>query len=544
MIRSTASRARQQLAKPDRGPGSSSSSSSSRYPGKAFEKRIDKYNEVYYVLSKKKGRAGHADPEKQYKFFEMPDLLLDLDADGAPNVRSFNAEVDEPAMAARWSDSPRRAQVRAQLRQLQDQVVELRQKAHDVSSEPTNVWRITAHDVMSAALYGGSATPRKPAKRFFLQEPSEEVDGSGGTAPSPPQLRQMADKVRAKNGIPPHAVHQDQLLLHWMLLRRHCSENSPGQKAPSASQFAQAIESQTSLMGIRRLVSQSLAAGMSTASFFHSNTLSDQSLPRCIRTACERILSGSSSSRSLRLEVLTFLGNLSERLYSLGTCLGPDLCGLALKLAAEAGSVVAASAWLQRCHDHGVEQISMCDIQSTLRFLRSLQSDEHLMSKSQITEQRQRLLRLLTGIDDSGQSVPASLRSFVVLWEQQKKKKPGSEAQELFAGYMELLGHLGAARTIWAEWRELPGSLRRDNVASLVFGTALRQAIDVTPPCDGELLQSAGWHDCVMADYHAIGKQGMRASQAPVSKRIFETAAIRGAMDMPFEQCLEAINKS
>ena len=48
---------------------------------KTFVRHVDKNNQVYYTLANRRPRPDPASPA-QHEFFSMPDLLLDLDAEG------------------------------------------------------------------------------------------------------------------------------------------------------------------------------------------------------------------------------------------------------------------------------------------------------------------------------------------------------------------------------------------------------------------------------------------------------------------------------
>ncbi|KAK2591321.1 hypothetical protein QQS21_011005 [Conoideocrella luteorostrata] len=550
MIRTAVPRA-QQLPKADLSPGSHQR----RF--KSFVKRVDKNNEVYYTLAKN-GLARNPDPNRTYRFFEMPNLLLDLDAEGTRQVRSFDDE-DEQSMKIKWAEVPKRTAVKAQLKGFEEQVRKSRQKAHDILSSPTNVWRITPHDVVSAALHGGSAVQRTSARESI---PRARADGAK-TTDVPHKQVGFIEKIRAENGIPPHATNEDQLLLQWMLLRYKSlqrsypsSSSKRKQAAPSPLQLAQALKIQSSLTGIRRLVFQCLAAGTKLSSFQNETKSDAAMLPSYIRDACARIVSESPTNRNLRVETLTFLGNLSERLSSIGEHLGPVLCGLALKLAAEIGSLEATSEWLNRSH-HTCEpsdqqqNLLLEDVLSATTSLQlTLKSHGSLVKVPDIA-QRQLLFQLLTGIDEHNRLATGSLRTFVSRLIKADNNARAAELQlKLYTAYITLLGQLGAGRTLWKEWRELssPQSTRtmleKDAGIALVFGAALKQAVHAMPGSNDELSQDGNLDEYVTMDYHAIEMHDADAWRADISdtaKYVPDVATCRSTLDLPLEACVKSI---
>lgn len=500
---------------------------------KTFVKKLDKNNEPYYILAKK-GLANNPDPDKEYSFFEMPNLLLDLDAEGTRHVRTVE-DADEKLMQAKWAEVPRRTAVKARLKAFEEQVYESRRKAHEIISQPTNIWRITPHDIVSAALQGGPGPQRKSARELTPAALTSEQP-----KPTPSKNSEIVEKLRLENGIPPHAINEDQLLLNWMILRhKSLTQHSQKRKPPSATQLIQALETQTTILGVRRLVFQALAAGTSINSF-QNETKPESNLPHQIRSTCARILSQDASNRDLYLQTLTFLGNLSERLSSHGAQLGPLLCGLALKLSAEIGSLEALSGWLYRSHHSGSKHnLLMEDVLSALTSLQSILRNEHPVTLQSI-EQRQLLFQLLTGIDENDTMALDSFRVYSMSF---LNKSSSGIPSHVYSAYITLLGQLGAARTLWREWRELPSSISRDDEVVPAFCSALKQAIRVMPASDGELNPDPSLDECATLDYHAIELQDVAAwrerTDSTAGQVGVNVADCRSVLDLPLGECIK-----
>ncbi|GAO18904.1 uncharacterized protein UV8b_02769 [Ustilaginoidea virens] len=537
---------------------------------KTFVKRVDKNNEIYYTRARNSlADHPHPDPDKQYEFFAMPDLLLDLDAEGTRLVRPF-ADADEQLFKANWGESPERTAARSILKQMEEQVYESRQKVQAMRAQTTTIWRITPHDVISTALHGGSATQTTPARDILSHNRRPGLD-STQVSQQRWQRLDLTEKLRAENGIPPHAVDDDQLLLRWMTLRRKALRTCPKSKTapPSPSHVIEAIKAQSSLMGIRRLVFQCLAAGTSISSF-QRDTEADSNLPRHIRDACIRILSqdaAAAADSSLRIDALAFLGNLAERLLAMGAHLDPLLCGTALALSAQSCSLEVTSVWLHRCHQasrrpESADASFMEDLLTALTSLcsrLSTRDDGGGPPSMHDAKSRQLLLQLLTGIDENKRLASDSFRSFAVACLDDGSRAAANAQRAVYAACIRLLGLLGAVRTLWREWRELPclaGDAapipnQHDEAIALSFGAAMHQAVHVMGTADPDVLQDTSLgtrlEECVTMDYHAIeahlGDAGGWRALDPCSalKCLPDGTTCRSTLNLPLEACVQKI---
>ena len=252
---------------------------------KTFERRVDKNNDVYYVPLKPSERSiGDRNPRTQLvdhaEFFDMPTLLLDLDAEGRDEVRSFDETVDEEAMKAKWGENPKRNAVKATLKDLEAQLQESRLRAEEILADPTNIWRITWSDITSAALHG---SPKG-------------------------ESTELLEKLRNANGIPPHVRGDDMLFLKWLLLRRknldkHLQQHQTDTIYPK--KFTKAMEKQTSLTAVRRLA----ALYFDNVVDFEGDT-AESDFFEATRRACRRLVQENEASSS---EALIFMRNLKER---------------------------------------------------------------------------------------------------------------------------------------------------------------------------------------------------------------------------------------
>ncbi|PTB67335.1 hypothetical protein BBK36DRAFT_1116381 [Trichoderma citrinoviride] len=498
---------------------------------RAFVRRIDKNNEVYYTIANKRPpKSPDAIPVRD-DFFEMPDLLLDLDAEESPFVRQAD-ESDERRLERRWDVNPKRVHAQKQLEALREQIAESRRRADDVLSNPANIWRLSPHDVLSAALRCQSRTIDDadfPATSSRLSATPGEL-----------AIRQDSGLVEVlcrENGIPPHALQDDQVLLEWMVLRYKNLQRTITNRSEqplSPSELTAALKDQTSINGIRRLVFHSLSSEGAAKTYFiikrkdasEDSTSTEDYVPRALRSACLHVLSQHPGNKAAaHLEILSLIGNLAARLSSDGVALPSTLTGLALRLSASAGIIQAASEWLHRgFQDRSWERraASANDIEDALRVF-----TQHLSGRGDgvgggggglyTVHDRQMLLQLLTGIDEHHAISSESFRSLALFHLGEQSRVSTAQAYGMYESYMALLGHLGALRTIWKEWhvsRPLvsrflnPNDGHAQRLAQLFEASlqiALRRAVlqpeETRCPPDMEL------GECVALDYHSIGSQ-------------------------------------
>lgn len=470
-------------------------------------RRIDKNNEVYYTISNKRPPKSPDSISVRDDFFEMPDLLLDLDAEDSRFVRPVD-EADDLRLERKWDVNPKRLAVQDQLKELQAQISESRRKADDILSNPTNIWRLSPHDILSAALRGTPTVVDEIHPPVMTPEASRD---SRELALG--QDSRLIETLCRENGIPSHALQDNRVLLEWMWLRyknlRRSMENR-SEEPLSPAQLSDALKDQTSIVGIRRLVIHSLKSVEVAKTYFPRQRGTDNGpdVSHEIRNACLRVLSQHPEKGAAHLEILAFVGNLTARLS--GNNRSP-LTGLALRLSAEAGVVGAISEWLRRGFaDNTWERYhaSSTDVAETLKTL-----IQQLSSGLYAIHDRQLLFQLLTGIEHDS-LLNESFRSLPLYYLGEQSKVSTDEAYDMYASYIMLLGHLGAVRTLWKEWYASKPVVMRflkpdDNAQRLeaLYEASLRSALHVAAPMDTQGFPDMELNECVALDYHSIGAQ-------------------------------------
>ncbi|KAK1250919.1 hypothetical protein MKX07_005474 [Trichoderma sp. CBMAI-0711] len=517
---------------------------------RAFVRRLDKNNEVYYTIANKRPpKSPDAIPVRD-DFFEMPDLLLDLDAEESPFVRQVD-ESDERRLKRKWDVHPRRTQAQKQLEELRQQIAESRRKADEILSNPENIWRLNSHDVLSAALRcqptaidgvevpaptsGSSSTPERSISR---QDPA------------------FLETLCRENGIPPHALQDDQVLLEWMILRYkslHRSITNRSEPPSSPSELTAALKDQTSITGIRRLVFHSLSSEGAAKTYFlnrkhpgNDSTITEEHVPRAIRNACFQVLDQHPDKAAAHQEILGFLGNLGARLSLDGIALPPALIGLALRLSASAGIIQATSEWLHRGFEIRTWEkraSSSNDVGGALKAFTQHLSGQGIGGLYTVHDRRM-LLQLLTGIDEHHSLSSESFRSLSLFHLGEQSKVPTAQAYGMYKSYITLLGHLGALRTIWKEWHVSRSIVTRflnpkdagerlEHLYEASLQVALRvaasQQLETSCPPDMEL------GECVAMDYHSIGPQdgGFKVKDGRGTAGLSTTVTDESSLDLP-----------
>ena len=243
---------------------------------RSFVKHIDEHGEVFYTIARKE--EGKDLPQIK-DLFEMPDLVLDLDAAGINQVREYGRK-DEKLLKDKWNNETRHKAAKSSISRMSSQVAQSRIKVLEMNANKTHPMHITDYDITSAALRGlaigveerkelfhdskpeaqqntseaeNTAKQREPGQTdqpeklvvtAFSQLDLRDRDGiptatthaaqnlvqsstsasgmrsvieEGDPRKRPDYMRQL----RADNGIPSYAAKNDEQLIRWMMLRRH-----------------------------------------------------------------------------------------------------------------------------------------------------------------------------------------------------------------------------------------------------------------------------------------------------------------------------------
>ncbi|KAH8715752.1 hypothetical protein HC256_004545 [Beauveria bassiana] len=454
---------------------------------KTFERRVDKNEDVYYTIAKRRPvQAPDVAPSSE-QFFEMPNLLLDLDAEGTRSVRTFD-DKDEELQFARWRINPKREEVKLTLDVLEAKLIELRKRSRDVAANSLNIWKLTSHDILSAALHG-------PLE-------SDSAVSTEHQCPDTLEGSRMIDVLRRENGIPSHVNVSSTLLLEWMLLRRYSIDKAKGnmnEATLSSTELVEALQEQSSIIGIRRLLRQNLWTFASFKAHFNpANREADNAsdVAGKVRKRCIEILDSENAHQNQITNCLALVGSLLERLSKVG--MEPDhrLQGLALRAASRSGSLVVLSEWIRRTHVSSGWEKSLDIVQDATACMQNC--SRLLATQPGTAVSRQLLLQLLTGLNEHERLAPESLRS--VSLSSIGRNTSNTAIKQACEAFAKLLGELGAVRTLLKESESACKSLREACI-DILKGT----------PKYSETLKTQGVkalsiEECVVLDYHDIAE--------------------------------------
>lgn len=400
-----------------------------------FERKTTEDNKVYYVKRRNQPQDEDFVPPQQ-EFFDMPNLLLDLDAEGVDHVRSFRP-ADERAMAKMWSASPRRNEVKAQMRDLEREVIKAKQRTAAILDDPAHPWRLTPNDLFAAAV------------RAPIVAVSETQEGKTNA------IDESFSALWKRNGIPAHAALDDERLLEWLLLRHRglTQHTQRGRDSPfTFDTLSSSLSRALSLEEVRRTASAYIRAAQSKP---------DKQFAHQIRNACHRILVKKPQYAD---DALRFFSNMTAR-FPAKDAQQAVLAPFALRLACQTGHLDIAREWLRRT-------IELSSLQKSEHVIEDLFFGLQGLGRSVMDGGVARYdlaLQLLTGYNGTANPAPQSIRS--LLKDIVQGHQPGCLA--LLDVYFTLLGQLGASRTLQSEWADLS---QRDGKTAQLLQKAFHDA--------------------------------------------------------------------
>ncbi|KAF4976208.1 hypothetical protein FZEAL_7100 [Fusarium zealandicum] len=529
---------------------------------KVFMRRRNDYGEFFYTVNKWGGERPKPPPD--HELFQANDLLLDLEDVDSRHVRK-STEDDEAQMLKKWSVDTKRQELGDRLEQVEIEVDWSRRKAFEVSSGPAKPWLPSRHDILSAALRGPP----------LAAPPIDSSQGQHGFAKTrTPGLCQEPGSLHAvcsENGIPERSKGNDTQLLHWLQLRDQFaqSDQHATKHPPSPVQVAAALKKQDSITGIRRLVSQGLSEGLDATSFQqtlrHDQTRPVPNLSSETRGACVNILGQHQKKDASCRDLLSFLGNLGQRLSLSGVHVGTPLCGLALRLSAEICKPDATLEYLDTGFSYEYWTASDQVMNDVLCSLRSYLHHLGIRPQSRFIDvyDRRVLVELLTGVGDNPDTVHESIRSLALHFLQDPpNENTALLALDIYRSYIVLLGQLGAVASLWQEWRlsaiELENKVRNGKLLVSdgqpgtqvveAFQSAIKASISVVALTDDVVPTDLDLAGCATLDLKSIEMQNHDAWLGDQQKearlmREFADGDTRAALGLPLDGWLEVVRR-
>lgn len=508
--------------------------------------RLEKDGEIYYKPQSRFNRIDWSE-EDMNEFFEISDTLLELDAEGNPNVRNFD-KTDETEMLRRWTDKSRFIAATRQFDDLKSQLKAAKKMREEIVKPSAAAWRLSRHDLLTVALRGSKVIPVASTRQPPLQD-GEEAHSSILLDP-----RSGGDGLHfaiAQNGIPNYAEANDDTLLDWMILRHdNLPKNHTGSLMSTSDQgeIQDALRNATLLVELRRLVTVGLNQGLSLR-----NDDPSASPANIIRDFCIRLL-GSSSARSAELaQALTFVGNLLLRTKASDPGACAELWPLSMQLASN-HSLSAFMGHLRLGLDESRAIASLANAFELHQIMVDVSMHIHEMEKGwDLSEAatRQAFLQLLTGA--SPVLSPHSLRSLIFTHDT-NSHEGSQQLLLLYQDYLVLLGQVGAIRSLWAEWNfsaeeiaertassESEASSNKNYIAGAILSAAdlaLRN-----PNLDTSSYQlAADWQSCAALDFHAIGAEKQTPDSGIMAPAKVDSGRLDAALDGPLREWLETLH--
>ncbi|KAL2213536.1 hypothetical protein CC79DRAFT_1362347 [Sarocladium strictum] len=379
------------------------------------------------------------------KFFEMPDLVIDLDAEDQKGVREFNV-ADEDIARNRWGVNHKREAMEGFVSRLESDAAHLRQSWADILAQPSSPWRITPHDLISVALGG---VPRD----------TDATNLRGlGPADDPAYLQFLCEI----NGIPKYAIVDDKSVLEWMLIRKEAMEQSVFQQSdqlPSAADFFEALQGTSSLLEVRRVIATCSLGSLGNEHNAITGFGQDGNVAIAIEDAIRRILNAvepeSPEMENAIRQAMTIVGNVEINLQSQNPRASALLWAFGSQLA-KSHSLVATIESIRRClhaeHELAVPEISNY-VANMIKGLASALEDLYKNDPGHIYHMTEApaLLEILIGNPYTEEHErTSSIRSFIL----QSQHLSLDLRLDLYKSYIALLGRLGAVRMLWLEHQQ------------------------------------------------------------------------------------------
>lgn len=355
--------------------------------------------------------------------FDLPEIVLDLDAEESPHVRPFNEE-DAVQQRAKWGYDPIIPEVEQRVAELQRSIKQDGDKMRYIQAARHHHYKISDLDVLSVALLGGNATASSPVDGETVDD---RIDRRN-------VFLKGRDRAMHANGIPQRIQAGDaNTIVHFLLHRQRLASISPEAASASTGTFEDAVKKCKTLWALQRVCSHSLSSGHEAIS----------------PTSMDHIARWLSNHKPVMpkpydQDALKFVNNLTMRQLSANADLSPSLSLVGLVLAANLGLLPAIIQYLHICLSQGFIGKSQ-DKPETLSAIGEgiLKGLEQGQGSARGT--RPELFTLLTGRTLAGSTVQPALFG--------SSLSSSEEDPHTHHIYVQLLGQLGAYRLLWHSWK-------------------------------------------------------------------------------------------
>ncbi|KAJ4418839.1 hypothetical protein N0V82_005285 [Gnomoniopsis sp. IMI 355080] len=377
-------------------------------------------------------RQGSKPLKNRFPAFELPDLVLDLDAEGSRHVRPYDAFRDAPLQESQWGYDPVVDEVREDANLMYHPMRRDLRKLNSATLAPFSGERLSDLDIMAVALMDQSSNLDSNDER-----PAQRLDTKIRPAS---KLQDDLDQ----NGIP-RAIGRDAIkIIPFMLHRKQLALEAlkdPSKRDPSSANDERGLDigiaNCKDLTQLKRLCSRiarpESGIEFSAASIDHVHAR----LLKFLRSREE----GSTSA-----DILKFVNNLTINRLSANKELNRSMTLFGLQLASELGLLSCILQYLHICLFTGFitsrdDNIALTRSHVGSALLVALQRGECTARGS-----RQQIFTLITGRGPDDVAPTPCLFGLVA---QDHALRP-----EIFELSVRLLGELGALRLLVHHWRK------------------------------------------------------------------------------------------
>ncbi|KAI0425781.1 hypothetical protein F5Y09DRAFT_320809 [Xylaria sp. FL1042] len=355
---------------------------------------------------------------RQWPTFEMSDLVLDLDAEGAKGVRAFDPQLDGEPISTAAAKERELQPARERVAEFEREYAEYESNFKSISRDRFHPLHITNVDLLALALFDSPALPKTAPKASTDDKRASYAD----------TLKLVLDQ----NGVP-HSIRADTSnTLTYMLFRR---QSVPSWVAPEEL-LPLTLDKSLSFSQIERVVTKLIQAPEGAGRL---SRVSDM-LYGCL----------SAVPRTESVQLLSLLNHVLSNFEQRQLQISNKLYELCIWTSLRCNAIITAQHYFEKRIKNGSKDgVYDDDLTNSIliRILRNSISSNALSSRKfelSASSRLQGVFSLLTGYVPGEDQPMLSLRSLV------NPEKPDG-----FRLYIQCLARLGAFRTIWHEWHKL-----------------------------------------------------------------------------------------
>lgn len=376
-------------------------------------------------------KEGKGPQKERFPIVDVPDVLLDLDAEDSPYVRPYDVVKDWQLGESIWGYDPNVDGASKEAKQIKETLSKQRRNVERLQASPFPRAQLSDHDILSVALR---------VQPIDGDDPLEDKRLEG----IPSRLR--SDCVR--NGVPLFILRRDtNTVLPFMLSRRRdalaalqdpsfCKKSDES----DATVFKQTISACKTLEEVRKLVSciDNPISGVK---------LGPASIDHVHKTLVELLHDSGDSSAVLEAN-LKFVSNLTIKRLTRGQPLNRSMTLFGLQLSSKLGLLPSIVQYLQICKSMGFMGQSSTSLENTRiqvarAILQALQAGQATARGTRL-----QLFTLLTGQN----SLPDGSKTRTSLLGLDKTDR--TTRPEIYQLRVQLLAELGAVRSLWLQYHD------------------------------------------------------------------------------------------